>query len=401
MTETSFWVYPWDLADEGVGEPLRRMRDTAGATTVNVATVYHSGKFLHVHNPKRRVVFPRSGTLYYQPAGSWYGRLRIQPPVWEEAEGFWEELSQEAERLDLDLCAWVLCLHNSGVGFGYPDCAVENAFGDRIFTDLCANSPDVREFLVALLRDVASRLGPDRILLESLEYMPFRHDYHHEVIGVPTGPTVDFLMSLCFCQHCARAAARSGVDLTSVRSWVREVLNRHFADPYGTRTEMSWSELREAAGGEFAGLLELRQTALASLLEEIAGGVRESSSARLALCDFGPLYPNGPDGRAWENGVDLSRHLPLVDEIHPTFYFTDPDLHRQKAEQYVELLAGEKPMVPAIRAILPQTASEEDLRRQLEPLAPHASGFSFYNYGFMPLPTLDWIGAATRQVTDR
>lgn len=401
MTETSFWVYPWDLADEGVGEALRRMQDAAGATTVNVATVYHTGKFLHVHNPKRRVVFPRSGTLYYQPSTDWHGHLKIQPPVWEEAEGFWAELRGEAERLDLELCAWVLCLHNSGIGFSYPDCTVENAFGDRIFTDLCASNPDVREYLVAVLQDIASQLGPDRILLESLEYMPFRHDYHHEVVGVPTGPTVDFLMSLCFCPHCTEAAAQAGVDLTAVRSWTRETLEKHFADPYASRLEMGWSDLREAVGGEFAGLLELRQTALASLLAEISEMVRESSSARLAIGDFGPLYPNGPDGRAWENGVDLSRQLPLVDEVHPTFYFTDPEVHSRKVEQYVGLLAGERPMVAAIRAILPQTASEEDLRRQLKPLVPHTTGFSFYNYGFMPLPTLEWIGAATRGVTAR
>ncbi|TCJ15625.1 hypothetical protein E0L93_12455 [Rubrobacter taiwanensis] len=399
MTEVSIWTYPWDLADEGVGEALKTMRDRAGATGVNVAAVYHAGKFLHVHNPKRRVVFPRSGTLYFRPDASWYGRLRIEPPVWEGAGGFWTELRNEADRLGLEVTAWTLCLHNSGVGFAYPDCAVENAFGDRIYTDLCANNPDVRAYLVAVARDIAANVAPDRLLLESLEYMPFRHGYHHEVIGVPTGPTVDFLMSLCFCPSCLEAASERDVDLVSVRGWTRETLDRHFADPFAGIPEMSWAELHEAAGGEFSGFLKLRQDALVSLLTDIAGAVRESSPARLALLDFGPLYPNGPDGRAWENGVDISRQLPLIDEIHPTFYFADPGLHRQKVRQYVELLAGEKPMVAAIRAILPQTDSEESLRRQLEPLAPHAAGFSFYNYGFMPLPALDWIASAARTVS--
>lgn len=399
MTETSIWTYPWDLADEGTGEALETMRERAGATGINVAAVYHSGKFLHVHNPKRRVVFPRSGTLYFQPDDSWHGRLRIQPPVWDGADGFWDNARREADRLGLELTAWVLCLHNSGIGFAHPDCTVENAFGDRIYTDLCPNNPDVRAYVVAIARDIAAHVGADRLLLESLEYMPFRHDYHHEVIGVPTGPTVDFLMSLCFCPHCHEAAARREVDLGAVRAWTRETLDRHFADPFATTTEMSWAELHEAAEGRFSSFLGLRQETVISLLNEVADGVRESSSARLAVLDFGPLYPNGPDGRAWENGMDLSRALPLVDEIHPTFYFTDAEIHRQKAEEYVGLLAGEKPMVPALRTILPQTDSEERLREQLEPLAPHAAGFSFYNYGFMPLPALDWIAAATRRVS--
>jgi hypothetical protein len=399
MTETSIWAYPWDLADEDIGEALETMRERAGASGVNVATVYHAGKFLHVHNPKRRVVFPRSGTLYFQPDDSWHGRLRITPPVWDGVDGFWNDLSREADRLGLELTAWVLCLHNSGIGFAHPDCAVENAFGDRIYTDLCANNPDVRAYIVALVRDIAAHVGVDRLLLESLEYMPFRHDYHHEVIGVPTGPTVDFLMSLCFCPHCHEAAARRDVDLGAIRTWTRETLDGHFADPFAATTELGWPELHEAVGGAFSSFLELRQEAVISLLTEVAESVRGSSSARIAVLDFGPLYPNGPDGRAWENGVDLSRLLPLVDEIHPTFYFTDAETHRQKVEEYVGLLVGEKPMVAAIRAILPQTDSEERLRQQLEPLARHVAGFSFYNYGFMPLPALDWIEAATRRVS--
>lgn len=398
MAENSVWAYPWDLVDEGVGKALENIRDRAGATGINVATIYHAGKFLHVHNPKRRVFFPRSGTLYFRPNADWHGQLRIAPPVWEETESLWDDLHREAERLGLELTAWVLCLHNSGIGFSYSDCTVENAFGDRIYTDLCANNPDVREYLVAVIQDIAVQVSPDRILLEALEYMPFRHGYHHEVIGVPTGPTVDFLMSLCFCSHCLEAAAQRSVDLTAIRSWTRETLDRHFADPFGTNTEMSWTELHEAVGGEFSGFLELRQVALTSLLAEIAEAVRESSSTRLAMLDFGPLFPNGPDGRAWENGTDLSRQLPLLDEIHPTFYFADVEIHRQKVEQYVELLAHEKPMIAALRAILPQTDSEDSLRNQLKPLAPHAAGFSFYNYGFMPLPTLDWIGTVTREV---
>jgi hypothetical protein len=89
---TGIWAYPWDLADEGIGTALGRIRGRAGAEALSVAAVYHAGKFLHVHNPVRRVVFPRSGTLYFEP-GDWHGRLRIVPPVWEGAPGFWPQPS--------------------------------------------------------------------------------------------------------------------------------------------------------------------------------------------------------------------------------------------------------------------------------------------------------------------
>ncbi|MDR7480781.1 MAG: hypothetical protein QN122_11615 [Armatimonadota bacterium] len=397
--DVSLWVYAWDLVDEGIDEALDTMQRRAGATGVNVATVYHAGKFLHVHNPKRRVVFPRSGTLYFRPDRAWYGRLRIQPPVWPVAEeqDVWPVLRRATARRGMTLTSWTLCLHNSGIGTAYPDTAVENAFGDRIPTDLCPHHPDVRAYLVAVVADIAAHLEVDRIILESLEYMPFRHGFHHEVIGVPTGPTVDFLMSLCFCPHCHAAAQAAGLDLPAIRSWVRGTLDHHFADPYGRETRLGWPELREAVDGQFGAFLGLRRTALTSLLEEVAGEVRRVSRVRLALCDFGPLYPNGPDGRAWENGVDLAQQLPLVDEVHPTFYFADPEVTRAKVAQYVNLLAGERPMVPALRAILPQTPSREHLVAQVEALAPHAAGFSFYNYGFMPLGTLDWIREAVER----
>lgn len=396
----SMWVYPWDLLDEGMDAALDHMQSRGGMTGINVTTVYHAGKFLLVHNPRKRLYFPRSGTLYFRPDSSWYGRLRIQPPVWPEVEArdFWPELREKTRQRGLELTAWTLCLHNSGIGTAYPDTAVENAFGDKVYTDLCAHNPDVREYMVAVAGDLAANFGFDRILLESLEYMPFRHGFHHEVIGVPTGPTVDFLMSLCFCPHCTAAAQEAGLDLAHVRRWVRNTLEGHFADPYNAKTELSWEELHQAADGQFGPFLALRQRALTTLLEQVVAAIRNVSDARIAILDFGPLYGLGPDGRAWENGVNLAQQLPLVDEVHPTFYFADPAVHRAKIEQYLGVLQNEKPMVPAIRAILPQTTSEQSLVDQLAPLAPHAAGFTFYNYGFLPLPTLDWIRRALAAV---
>jgi hypothetical protein len=144
--------------------------------------------------------------------------------------------------------------------------------------------------------------------------------------------------------------------------------------------------------------LDLRQRGITDLLRAVTSAIREVSPARIALCDFGPLYGLPPDGRAWEDGVDLAQVTRLVDEIHPTFYFTDQQLHLRKADHYRELLQGELPMLPAIRAILPQTPSAAALRDQVLPLAPHAAGFSFYNYGFMAPQVLDWIHTTLAEV---
>ncbi len=390
--ESSIWAYAWDVLDEGVGPALETMQDRGGLTGVNIATAYHSGKFLHVHNPKRRVVFPEPGALYFSPDTSWYGKLRIKPPVWEGAHtSFWKDVREETSRRNMTLTAWTLSLHNSMIGFTYPDCSVENAYGDKLAPNLCPNHPDVRAYQVALVKDIAQHLDADRILLESLEFMPFQHGYHHEVNGVPLPPGVDFLMSLCFCENCARASERKGIDFQSLRSWVTQTLDRHFADPFSAPVELGWAELKAAMDGEFQQFLDMRAESLASLLREMVEQIRDVSPCRVAMLDFGPLFGLGPDGRRWQSGVDLDDYLALVDETHPTFYFTDLDVHRAKIDQYTSVLNGQKPMHAAIRAILPQIASPEELEEQLKPLAPHVAGFSFYNYGFIALPVLDWI----------
>jgi hypothetical protein len=399
--ESTIWAYAWDIQDEGVSTALSNMQDRGGLTGVNIATAYHSGKFLHVHNPKRRVVFPQPGALYFSPDESWYGKLRIEPPIWDGASiSFWRDVRDEASRRGMTLTAWTLSLHNSMIGFAYPDCAVENAYGDKLAPNLCPNHPDIRAYQVALVRDIAAHLEPDRILLEALEYMPFQHGYHHEVNGVPLPAGVDFLMSLCFCENCASAATAKGISFDGIRTWVRDTLDQHFADPFTSPVELDWDALKVTLDGEFQEFLDMRCEALVSLLREMVENVRGVSSCKMAVLDFGPLFPLGPDGKRWQSGFDLSEYLSLVDETHPTFYFTDLDVHRAKIAEYTGMLDGQKPMHAAVRAILPQIESPQQLKDQLEPLGPHVEGVSFYNYGFMALPVLDWISEGMNAIIE-
>ncbi len=396
-TPNLMWAYPWDLLDEGIGPALDRMQTRAKVTDVAVTAVYHAGKFLHPNNPRRKIVFPESGTLYFPPDPSWYGRQRIAPPVWPEAltQDFWPALRHETSERGMGLTAWSLCLHNSGIGSEHIDCTVQNAFGDRLRTDLCAANPDVGDYLTAVMRDIAATRQVDRILLESLEFMPFQHGFHHEVIGVPVGPTLGLLMALCFCEHCLQAAREDGVDGAAVRRWVVKTVNAHFADPFAHEPpHWTWEELRAAADGRLGRFLDVRQRLVGDLARRVVTAIREASDCTVAALDFGPLYPHGPHGTRWESGADVAVLAELVDEIHPTFYFTDPDLHAEKVRAYLELLDGRMPLHPAIRAILPQTGSPAALAAQLAPLAGHIDGISFYNYGFMARQTLDWIGDA-------
>lgn len=392
------YAYPWDLLDEGTDTVLDRLQERAGIDTLYLTSWYHTGMFFLPHNPKRKTYFPEPGALYFQPGG-WYGRGAITPPVSDLTgnwPGFWHGVRDACDARGMQLSSWMPVLHNSGVGRQHPRFVVHNAWGDPITHSLCPSHDEIVALVVDVVADVADSGLFDRILLESIEYLPLQHGYHHEVIGVPIGAALGFLLSLCFCDACQARARAVDIDADGLRRRVRDISDRALA---GDSSELpgNWSALKEFAGGDLGRFLELRKTALTGVVAAVRDRIG-GAGPRLAILDFGPLYPLGPDGRAWQSGVDLDQQLPLVDEVHPTFYFTDETVLRQKVEEYAGVLAGERPQVPAIRAILPQTDSRGSLARQVEIAAPHASGISFYNYGFMSLETLDWIREALAPV---
>ena len=391
------YAYPWDVLDEGQSRVLDAV-ERAGLNTLYIATWYHSGMFFLPHSPKRRVYFPTPGALYFRP-GSWHDIHALAPPVsdlCEDWSGFWKGLSSAAKRRGIALTAWMPVLHNSGVGSAYPDIAVENPWGDRIFHTLCPSNHQVSDLAGRIAADIAGFGIFDRILLESIEYLPLRHDHHHEVIGVALGADIEFLASLCFCESCRHRLNDTGVDGDAVRDWVRRTVDR--AAERGPATPLTWDELEAGAGGRFGDYLRVRESSVSHAARSIVAAIRETRpDIRIAALDFGPLYPLGPNGRRWQNGVDLDESLSCFDELHPTYYFTDPDILARQIASYDALLPDGFCQVPAIRAILPQTDSAASLEDQLDAIAPTANGYTFYNYSFMRLDTLDWIRAAIRR----
>ena len=395
----SVWIYPWDLQDEGISNVLNRLQDN-NIQGINVAVIYHSGMFFLPHNPKRKLYFPQPGALYFPPDSSWYDKSPIKPPISEFAsKAFWDELRNETAKRGMTMTAWSLALHNSFIGFNYPDTSVVNAFGDLYPTALCPSSSIMSNFLVDMYKDLAQNYSFDNILIESLEFMPFRHGYHHEVIGVPINSDIDFFMSLSFSPGMYEKSASEGINIEAVRNFIRSKCEEAFNAPFQQQSVMSWGEIENAVDGHMKAYLNLREDLIINVLKEIKTVISKHSKAKFSALDFGPLYLLGPRDTSWQNGVNLTKASPYLDEIHPTFYFTDKDIFRTKIDEYLAVIGKlEKPLdiIPAIRAVLPQVGSQEDLKDQLDYLKPHSSGFTFYNYGFMPYETLKWISEETK-----
>lgn len=388
------FAYPWDVLDEGADAVLDGV-ERAGLNTLYITTWYHSGMFFLPHNPRRRLHFPEPGAIYFRPS-AWHAGHKLAPPVsrlTDDWPALWEGLATRAQARGIALSAWMPVLHNSGMAMAHPEIAVRNPWGDIVTHSPCAAQPLVGEVVEHVVRDVA-RMGIfDRVLLESVEYLGLRHGHHHEVIGVAMGPDIEFLAALSFSDAVMARARAAGVDAQAVRDWVRATCDAAFAG--APQAPMGWDEIEAAAGGEMGRFLRLREAAVGEVMARAVGAIRtEARGARVAALDFGPLYAMGPNGRRWQNGVDLDAQLPLIDEIHPTYYQTDPELQRRKIAEYTALIAGAVPQVPAVRAILPQTPSAESLAAQVAALSSVASGYTFYNYSFMALPVLDWVRAA-------
>ena len=162
---------------------------------------------------------------------------------------------------------------------------------------------------------------------------------------------------------------------------------------------MDWHDFENILNGEFWKYYEVREESITNINNLVVNELRNDKNLIIGLLDFGPLYALGPNGKRWQNGVNLEKILPLVDEIHPTFYFADLDLTKTKYEVYNKVLDNKKEMIPAIRTILPQTTDQKNLQDQLEIFSKDASGFSFYNYSFMNFENLDWINKSINNLS--
>jgi hypothetical protein len=402
--ETSTFAFASDLADEGVDTVLDNVQERAGLDGITPAFVYHAARDVFPHNPRRKVHLLDRGGFFFRPERACYDGLRIQPRVSPEAseQDVLAETCRAAEKRGLRVHAWTVFLHCDRPD-EYPDCATQNAFGDRYPADLCPANPDVRAYVRALVADVA-RYGVATILAESLHYHGLEHGYHHERYFIELGARARYLLGLCFCVHCLATAGRLGVDGGAVRAAVREELERVFAGDRSAQheSELTQEELATVAGGELAAYLDARAEIVATLVGE-ANEVAAARGRRFVFLDLAGAVKGYASGRptggpaaeiAWRFGVDLGRLQRASAEIEVLGYAAEVDRLRLDLETYRQMV-GDHPLALALRPSPPDCETPENLAAKVR-LARDggAARVDFYHYGFVRLEALDWIRAA-------
>jgi len=388
--DVSVWAYPWDLHDIGVDEALARVTGV-GATMVSLATSYHAGRFLQPGNPKRRVYYPEDGTVYYTvDEARWRGaEIAVREAACVAAEG--DMLAALVARRDaggLGVSCWTVCLHNSRLGALHPDHQVRTCFGDGQVYGLCPSSPAARDYVLRMVGEIAGRYRPDRIELESPDFMGFSHGYHHEKDGLPVQPEEDFLLGVCFCDHCMTRATAAGVDARAARARVVAILEAAFARELPARQFPGFP----AEGiGAFAGegalydYLRWRNEPVTSLVARAREFARAESGGRtrVFLIDF---------AGSWWGGVDIAQAAQGVDGVLYCAYF-------QKAGEVAAALApvraalAGKPLAVGYQLFHPNVADKADLVARVA-AAGEVQGLNFYNLGLVPPARLGWIAAA-------
>ncbi|MBY3121357.1 hypothetical protein HFO32_24470 [Rhizobium leguminosarum] len=391
----SMWTYPWDIQDQGLAPFAVELRGRAGLTTVSLATSYHAGRFLQPRSPRQKAYFPEDGTVYFRPDASLWQDKVIRPLMAgnvTERGDMLEALVKGREATGLKVSSWTVCLHNTRLGMLHPDHVTRNAFGNPNYYNLCPSSPAARDYAVTLVRDITTNYRPDMVELESPNFMGFAHEYHHEKDGVGLNAEDDFLLSLCFCDHCTARAEKAGVPVEgacrSVAHFIAELCER-------VVPERQFPDFPAAGIDAFRdhpdlhAYLTWRSEPVTSLIGEIKTAA--DPATRIVLIDL-------KDG--WLGGVDLTAVGKFCDGAILCCYDMEPDAVADAIRTGRAAIGPGKFLGVGLRVFYPEVSGPAVLAtRAKAAVDAGADGVNFYNYGLIPAKRLDWVKAAVDAIT--
>ncbi len=279
----SVWAYPWDLADEGVSAALNWLHD-GGFDAVELCPNYHAISTFAPRNLGRSVFYSEQGAVYFPARAERYAR--IKPRVFDEPEvlSAYAQAAEHAPARGIQLNAWVIGMFQPWMARGYPDTAVENAFGARSYATTCPASPDVQEYLATLVADLCEQYPVHCALLERPGHADFAYGWVRERILIDLDPWTRFLAGMCFCENCLTAARTHGVDAVEVREAVAEELRERLSSKQADGDLEAIVAARCESDEEFRGYLEAREQTATRLVEGVQRALR-ATGTRLSLTD--------------------------------------------------------------------------------------------------------------------
>lgn len=386
--EISVWAYPWDLHDIGLDDALAAITQR-GANMVSLATSYHAGRFLQPGNPRRRVYVPQDGTVYFtlDPA-RWAGAeiAPLQADIVASEGDYLAELIARRAAGGPKVSCWNVCLHNTRLGMEHPDHVTRNALGDRNVYALCPSSPASRTYVTGMVAEISERYRPDRIELESPDFMGFDHGFHHEKDGLGLLDEDRFLLGLCFCDHCRLRATRAGVDAEAAQRIVADILQAAFARALPVAQFPEFAAQGQNVFADvpaLADFLRWRSEPVTSLIAEIRATAHPDT--RILLIDMKD---------SWWGGVDLQTAATQCDGVLYCIYSVPSAQVGPVLQAARKTIGPDKALIAGFQLFHPEIADCADLVARTRAAAPHVNGLNYYNLGLVPAARLAWIEQA-------
>lgn len=387
MAYRAMYAYAWDLAETGVREAAAEL-SARGINTITLASSYHAGKFIRPRGRHGKVYFPEDGTIYFRHDPNAYGEIQPQRSSVVAKE---DTLGELCEHGGVSANAWLVLLHNTRLGTAHPEAAVTNAFGDRYVFSLCPSSPVVREYAIALCKDVTDHYPVAGISLETPGFLPYEHGFHHEFALMRQNVWFNNLMGLCFCDHCLVGAKASGIDADQLKATVRDDLSAYLASDLDFPDDMAaafWMNdtLLETGLSDF---LRWRCTVVTSLVQAIRDAVRPDANVAVI-----PSVAR-PTSGAWYEGSDLRALAQAAGILEACFYEPGAERIRSDVWDVQRRLKGAGQLRGVLRPGFPDLATRQEVIDGVAALvAAGIHDIAFYNYGHLRQASLDWIGDA-------
>jgi len=233
----------------------------------------------------------------------------------------------------------------------------------------------------AYLRRLMGALGGyslRALQLESYGYSAFPHGHHHEKLLTPLGLLGERLMAICFCPACQLAAEKVGVDWRAPRDAVAATLERILRGETDAAPSCLLDERLAAIEG-LPAYLDVQR----GIVEDVVVSLAEATPVPLNLlgiedASIGPLKPH-------------------IAEVSEMAYRDDPLEVAAVSREAQRRLAGRIPLSIGLDLCPTSTPTPEALQTKLDAARASAdAGIYVYNYGLMPLRSLDWLGRAIR-----
>lgn len=232
--------YPWDLLDEGVEHVLDMLQGQAGASGVTLVLACDQLEQFRPHAGIEPKIYRGSGGVFFQPNLDHYSATPLKPPRWEQHRNL-DALAKVFEACAtraLDLRLSVSPFHSHRLVHKHPAIAARNAFGVDSRSALCLAHPDVREYLMAVVRDLSASYEASGLVLEEVQWPPATDTVPYLQAMALLFSDVAALLNVCFNESSMRAASAAGVDAPAALRCTRSLLERFCREGVGRQTAL-------------------------------------------------------------------------------------------------------------------------------------------------------------------